>query len=282
MLNTLTTPELAQIRDNLVSQLAEKGHSEEKYPVRGGRTLDYEILEFTHNLVHFGCVFSFKADGTTMENRAVSFLTKDGKLVYEENKTYPNDTRDAFIQRWSNEKYDCWPTHEQIQQVEKEYREDKNIKPFITLDTPEYRSATSSKLKARGWLELTPDDHFGLRPETHLNLSLANQTWIRHNFNQYVYARNLNIDNCFVNFGMESGTSIISYKLEDHGMMIFFDEFFENGRKLYNVTLLFDPYIWIDGSNTFLKRLNLRLKLNDLLELFTDDGPMWDNINPLA
>lgn len=281
MLNTLTTPELAQIKDNVVFQLAEKGHSEEKHPVKIGRD-GSQILDIMHNLVHFACVFSFETDGTTLENRSVILLTKDGKLVYEEDKAYPNDTREAFIQRWTNEKYDCWPTHEQIQQVEKEHREDKKVKPFITLDTPEYRSATSSKLKARGWLELTPAEYFGLQPETHLNLSVLDKETIKYHFYKYVHAHNLNIYNCFVNFGMEGGTSIISYKLEDHGMMIFFDEFFENGRKLYNMTLLFDPYTWIDGSNTFLKRLNLRLKLNDILELFTDNGPMWDNIHPLA
>lgn len=287
MLNTLTTPERTRLRDNLVSQLTANGHSQENRKIKLMIDDANHLIEIQHNLAIFVCFFDYTADGTTIESQHLVFTAQKKHNFYQKVKKYPNDTRDALIQRWSNEKYDFWPTLEKVQQMEKSYLANKKVKSFFLPDTENGLLAMMTKLNASKWVNLiAPNDAVELKPQAHLNLTEADKQKISLNFAKYIHTHNLNMNNCAIFFDSgltkEFDTSVITYKLEDVSMIIIMDEVLENRKKLYNMTLLFNPFGTDDPPVTFVKQLNLRLKLNDLLDLFTPYGPMWDSINPLG
>lgn len=282
---TLTENEFTTIRENIVKQFKLQGHTEEKHTINLTCDNPLAVIEIGFGILSFTCLFKFLPNGTTVEKIAI-FHGGYAGLAHAEVKNHPNDTREALIERWSTYTYPHWFTPLQVEVFHKHYYEHQKGKNFVVQDDREYMEITN-KLTAKKWRVMTPpNDLVLIKTETNLNISPSNKQKICNQFVRYIQKHRLSLSQCNISFdteaGKQLGTSVIYYKLEDIRMVIVFSEFVEHHVKYYNMTLLFTPTREGMPSCCFMKELNLKLKYNQIFNLFSSNCPLGTDINPLA
>lgn len=113
----LTDTERTLILENCRTQLQAMGHESKLRFV-----LDISERRMIDISIYFDfCIFSigytFDTDGTTTEY----ILYKIGNAGFQETYVYPNDTRDALVNRWITRDYSFWPEPEEATQIQEEW-----------------------------------------------------------------------------------------------------------------------------------------------------------------
>jgi len=110
-----------------------------------------------------------------------------------------------------------------------------------------------------------------------LKLTQKQKETIKSNFFLYASKKKYDLDETCIKFDSmlveEEQVAMISYKCESKGMMIMY--LFDYNDGTYSISLLYLPSGWID-NDYYTNEVSNRLKLDQILALFTDTCPVGD------